>query len=342
VADKLLSIVYRVTDEASGPLRNIRDASGGSASGLKDLAAAASFSVGAVAAVSKVAFDSAKNWVEYAIAVDDLSVKLGVSNDEAAAMLELSGDLGLNIGTLETAFKNMADEGIEPSLAGLEEAGRLIDAAGTPAERLALATDLFGRAGADLLPFLENMPDDMQAFIDGMSDAKKPTEDMSDLAREMRGNVDTLTDAWDGVTLAAGSWIALNASDELSDLAGIISGQLGYWETLGKRIRTAYEALKDFLGAGDGDNVVSGRAGVGSTVTSTGSGKKTGRAAGGEMTIGGWGGPDSQLVQFMATPGEKVSVTQPGGSTGNEQLVAEVRRLVNTLPTILGDAVARS
>jgi hypothetical protein len=60
------------------------------------------------------------------------------------------------------------------------------------------------------------------------------------------------------------------------------------------------------------------------------------------MTIGGWGGPDSQLVQFMATPGEKVSVTQVGGSTGNEQLVAEVRRLVNTLPTILGDAVARS
>jgi hypothetical protein len=121
---------------------------------------------------------------------------------------------------------------------------------------------------------------------------------------------------------------------------------LGYWDTLAKRILSAYEALKKFLSLGGGDSVISGRAGVGSTAASTGSGRGKDKiwhpAAGGDMTIGGWGGPDSQLVQFMATPGEKVSVTQPGGSTGNEQLVAEVRRLVNTLPTILGDAVARS
>jgi len=35
---------------------------------------------------------------------------------------------------------------------------------------------------------------------------------------------------------------------------------------------------------------------------------------GGEFTVGGQGGPDSQLVAFKATPGEKVIVNQPGES----------------------------
>ena len=38
-------------------------------------------------------------------------------------------------------------------------------------------------------------------------------------------------------------------------------------------------------------------------------------ATGGSFTVGGQGGTDSQLVQFMATPGEVVTITPPGGST---------------------------
>lgn len=54
----------------------------------------------------------------------------------------------------------------------------------------------------------------------------------------------------------------------------------------------------------------------------------TGFRTGGEMTVGGYGGPDSQLVQFRATPGEKVRVNTPaqdrairegeGGGRGSE------------------------
>jgi len=38
-------------------------------------------------------------------------------------------------------------------------------------------------------------------------------------------------------------------------------------------------------------------------------------ATGGSFTVGGQGGTDSQLVQLMATPGEVVTITPPGGST---------------------------
>jgi hypothetical protein len=43
----------------------------------------------------------------------------------------------------------------------------------------------------------------------------------------------------------------------------------------------------------------------------------TGYATGGSFQVGGAGGTDSQLVQFMASPDEKVTVSRPGQSNGS-------------------------
>ena len=45
---------------------------------------------------------------------------------------------------------------------------------------------------------------------------------------------------------------------------------------------------------------------------SFGQGFDFGFQRGGAFTVPGSGGPDSQLVSFAATPGERVSVTRPG------------------------------
>ncbi|WOH55049.1 tape measure protein [Bradyrhizobium sp. BWC-3-1] len=45
-----------------------------------------------------------------------------------------------------------------------------------------------------------------------------------------------------------------------------------------------------------------------------------GYATGGSFTVGGSGGTDSQLIQFMATPGEKVSIDTPGASSAGQTL----------------------
>ena len=48
----------------------------------------------------------------------------------------------------------------------------------------------------------------------------------------------------------------------------------------------------------------------------------TGFRTGGSMTVGGSGGPDSQLVQFYATPGENINVNTPSQSRALEESAA--------------------
>ena len=72
-----------------------------------------------------------------------------------------------------------------------------------------------------------------------------------------------------------------------------------------------------------------------------------GFAFGGDFTVGGSGGTDSQMVAFRATPGERVSVRTPTqdrdesrtGSTGGGQAAGGDRfRIVNVLdPSVVGD-----
>jgi len=76
-----------------------------------------------------------------------------------------------------------------------------------------------------------------------------------------------------------------------------------------------------------------------------------GYAFGGDFTVGGTGGTDSQLVAFRATPGETVSVRTPtknndaarqsggGGQSGDGSAV----RIVNVLdPALVGDYLSTS
>ena len=64
-----------------------------------------------------------------------------------------------------------------------------------------------------------------------------------------------------------------------------------------------------------------------------------GFATGGSFTVGGSGGTDSTPVSFMATPGETVSVG--GGTSDMENVMAEIRRLVDSIPLAIADAIER-
>ena len=68
---------------------------------------------------------------------------------------------------------------------------------------------------------------------------------------------------------------------------------------------------------------------------------------GGSFSVGGSGGPDSQLVAFRATPGERVDVSRPGqnrtgamqGGEGVQSSQGDVK-IINTMdPSMALDAM---
>ena len=66
--------------------------------------------------------------------------------------------------------------------------------------------------------------------------------------------------------------------------------------------------------------------------------KKYGFQTGGSFTVGGTGGPDSQIIPLHATPGEIVNVRRPGDGGGdNSELIAEIRALRAEVSSLRAD-----
>lgn len=84
------------------------------------------------------------------------------------------------------------------------------------------------------------------------------------------------------------------------------------------RIATQQLAEQIFGGGGTGGGIGGIIAGLFGAYAGGGStGTMSGFATGGSFTVGGSGGTDSKMVAFRATPGEKVTVSKPGGKSGD-------------------------
>ncbi len=87
--------------------------------------------------------------------------------------------------------------------------------------------------------------------------------------------------------------------------------------------------IKELAGGSVGTMVVGGSGGSGLTggLVIPGGAYLAGFQAGGGFVVGGAGGPDSQLVSFMASPGEQVNVTPSGRRRGGGTIVINISAL---------------
>lgn len=109
----------------------------------------------------------------------------------------------------------------------------------------------------------------------------------------------------------------LNAAAQLSSLFGGGGGGLGGAAfSLGSSLFGAGTSAEIGASLGLTTGNFGGAAALGSGVSAAGALGVGGFATGGEFTVGGTGGRDRQLVQFLATPGETVRVEPPAGMRG--------------------------
>ena len=329
MADKILSIIIRTKDEASAKLKEItglNDAQVASiGAALPVIGAASAAYVGAL----KVAGDLAMGFQDYAIAVGDTATKLQISNDEAAAMMELGSDFGVSLSGMEMAFRTMAKSGIDPSIEGLIEIKKRLDEAGGPAERLALATELMGRGGADLIPVLDQLNNDqLRNYIDNLNEGQRISQEEYETALRQRAALDEVGDAWEGIKLQVGGWLSMGTLPYLENILDVLKGSVSYLEGFAR----FWEIL-----TGSGLPEVP-------TMSGGGGWGVEGHATGGRFEVGGPAGVDQTMGRSRARAGETVTVGSGGDETVSEmrRMTAEIKRMVRSLPVAIRDAVERS
>lgn len=147
--------------------------------------------------------------------------------------------------------------------------------------------------------------------------------------------------------LATGALTARGAVMQLLDSLAQVGANLAE-EGLTDIFKMGLSFLPGLFGAGA---YVSPGAATGATSSGALAGGQIGFANGGDFIVGGSGGTDSQMVRFMATPGERVSVRTPGQMMGDGPKITVVNNITveggaaagdRELPNRIADKVSRA
>lgn len=208
--------------EADGAMGKFKAGAGAALDAVK--ANAAQFAAAAGAAILGFAVKAIGEFQELALAADKFANSTGLAVEEASALIEVSGDLGIESETVQKAINKMniavAKGSDEFKALGVEVARNdqgLIDSnetfirtvgalgdVGDSAERTRLATAVFGKSWADMSEIIKGGAPALRAAIDSVSDAKIIDPEEVKRAKELRAAQDALKDAIEDVTLAVG------------------------------------------------------------------------------------------------------------------------------------------
>ena len=236
--------------EAEGAMGKFKAGAGAALDTVK--ANAGQFAAAAGAAILGFAVKAIGDFQDLALAADKFANSTGLAVEEASALIEVSGDLGIETETVQKAINKMniavAKGSDEFKALGVEVARNdqgLIDSNETfirtvgalgdvkdSAERTRLATAVFGKSWADMSEIIKGGAPALRAAIDSVSDAKIIDPEEVKRAKDLRAAQDALKDALEDVTLAVGKNLVpamtslVNAVTPLLELLGPLTGDL--------------------------------------------------------------------------------------------------------------------
>ena len=342
MANKILNLIFRAKDEATPVMKDLIGAGGdkgigGIGAALDGLARPAAAALAVLTAVGLGVADMMMDWQDYVLDIDNFAASLGITTEEASGLKGIMDTYDIADSTMLALFKTMAEEGLPPTIEGLISIrDRLYEADGATLN-LEAAFGLLGTKGVEELgPMFADMTDDKIAgFLVAMGNALVVTEDMTEEAILNRDAVAALATDWQGLKLSVMGWAAPGLTSLIELLSTPFSSD------------SAAAFINKFFGLGPGDmpdlsvgdtrermtqRYIAPAAGGGSK---TGwSGVQEGWQTGGSFQIGGSGGPDSQRVSFMGSPGEQVNISK-------EDSMGELLLLMRRMPILIADAVER-
>jgi hypothetical protein len=255
--------------EADGAMGKFKAGAGAALDAVK--ANAAQFAAAAGAAILGFAVKAIGDFQDLALAADKFANATGLAVEEASALIEVSGDLGIESETVQKAINKMniavAKGSDEFKALGVEVARNdqgLIDSnetfirtvgalgdVGDSAERTRLATAVFGKSWADMSEIIKGGAPALRAAIDSVSDAKIIDPDEVKRAKDLRAAQDALKDAIEDVTLAVGK----NLVPAMTNLVNTVTPLLELLGPLTSEIIAGSGATDDFADSLQNNNV---------------------------------------------------------------------------------------
>jgi len=284
--------------------------------------------------------------LDYSAEVRRLSNFTGDTTENTSALIQVASDFGVEVGPLETALRNMATNGLSPTLDGVIALSD--EFRGTSdADRPEWLIRQFGRAGQEMANMMAGGPELIRQMADAVGET---TLSLSDLDQQQIAELAVAFNDWEQAMLAIK--MSLVETGALGALANMVNEVAAALTRLTDALRGAragdWSGIQEMLG--QAGTVIYGmepsvRAGTVAPATmpgvmQPGRTRTHGYQSGGRLQPGynmvGEAGPE------LLTPSGHVI------PAGNDALLDEMRRvrgeianLAQTLPTIMRDAVER-
>lgn len=231
-------------DSASGKLKAGLGGVGGI---LKENIAGVAVAAGA--ALVAFGVKSVKAFQDTALEAGKLSDALGIDVEEASRLMEVAGDLGINVGNLQGAFQKFnkevgagkvdlegfgtelvyAKDGSVDAYESFINAATAIGAIEDPTKRAKAAQETFGRSYGEIAELMEMDAKDLRAALGAVSDEQVIDSDEERKAKAFRDAMDGLGDAVTRVQLAVGEYLVPHLTDLADAAEGLSDGPLLQW-----------------------------------------------------------------------------------------------------------------
>lgn len=227
----------------------------GSKSALDSIKAnAATFATAAAGAVATFAVQGVNAFQDLALSADKFAGATGLAVEEASRLLEVTGDLGIDAGTVETGIGKMntvlgkspdlfKELGIQVEYAkdGSVDANEtflnVIDRLNKikdPATKAKIATQILGKGWRDMSRLINMGADDLRKSLAQVSDAKTISPEEAAKAKKFRDNMNDLKDTIEDLSLQIGEVLvpAIAAAVEEFNKIKIVDVGGGFFESM--------------------------------------------------------------------------------------------------------------
>jgi hypothetical protein len=242
----------REFDKFKGSIAEAEGAMGKLKAGSKSVmdsvkANAATFATAAAGAFVTFAAKGVTAFQDLALSADKFAGATGLAVEEASRLLEVTGDLGIEAGTVETAIGKMNQNlGKSPDL--FKELGVQVEYAkdGTvdanetflnvidrlnrikdPAQKAKVATQLLGKGWRDMSQLIMMGSDDLRKSLAQVSDAKTISPEEAAKAKKFRDNMNDLKDTVEDLSLQIGEVLVPAIANVVETANKLQVGQVG-------------------------------------------------------------------------------------------------------------------